>query len=364
VRELTAAGRGGVSVVEVAGRGALERVRSACPRARLEPGRIVLARIGEPDDVLDEALVVTLDPERVELHLHGSPALVREVLVRLGEARSGDPAATLEERAAELLAQAPCEAAARILLDQAEGALRAELAALVRAPPAEQDRCLDALLARSAIGAHVLRPVLVALTGPANAGKSTLFNLLVGAERALVTAEAGTTRDVLVERAHLGPYPVDLADGPGERDLATATDRVALLEQEGGRLARGLLERAALVVWLGPATGSATPPEDLPGGRAVVLASQADLVPGARRDPGRPSISALRDPAGTVATLARLHRERLGLPEQPWEPGSPLLFELEQVRAVRRARSAQGAERARLLHELLGPSGTETGHGR
>jgi tRNA U34 5-carboxymethylaminomethyl modifying GTPase MnmE/TrmE len=356
VRELTAPERGGVAVLEVRGRDALERVRALCPDASLGPGHLVLARIATQAERLDEALVVVLDPERVELHLHGNPSLVRAVAARLGP--PGPTERDLEARAARLCASAPSEAGARILLDQAEGALRRELEALCAAPPLEQDRRLDALLSRTPVVRRTLRPSLVLILGPPNAGKSTLFNALVGARRVLVSAEVGTTRDVVVERARLGAYPVDLADAPGERGEApAAVGRAVELEREGGRIARALLEAADLVLWLSPAHAPAAPPTGLPAARLAVVTSQADRLAGG---PGEgPSLAALRDPAAAADCVEGLLRARLDLPADPWVPGAPALFERESVELARRARAASGGRRRALLASLSGETAPE-----
>jgi tRNA modification GTPase len=357
VRELTAPGRGGVAVLEVRGPGALERVRNLCPDARLAPGRLVLARLGAEGARLDEALVVVLGSDRVELHLHGSPTLVRAVRAGLGASPASEEG--LEARAARLAAAAPSEAGARILLDQAEGALRRELAALRVAGPSEQERRLDALLERAAVVERTLRPALLLLLGPTNAGKSTLFNALSGSQRVLVSAELGTTRDVVVERARLGAWPVDLADAPGERLAAPpATDRGAELEREGGRIAQVLLARADLVLWLSPAHRPEPPPAWMPAERLAVVRSQADLAGDPARPAPGPSLSALREPAAAAACVEGLLRDRLGLPADPWVPGAPALFEVAQVELARRARQAAPGERADLLAALT------AGHGR
>ena len=365
-RELTASGRGGLSVVEVRGAGALERVRELCPGARLVPGTLRLARIENGLGLLDEALVVTISSEAVELHVHGSPPLVRSLLQALGAQACGGPQLlSLEERAAALLRRAPSESGARILLDQAEGALRRELEELSRAPAAEQDRRLAALLERGRVAQYVLRPASVVLLGPANAGKSTLFNALVGCERVLVGAQGGTTRDVVLERARLGPYPIDLADSPGERAEQAASGALpgTLLEAEGRRLARRLVERADLVLWLTPATAPPMPPPEFLGGRAVQMVSCADLLTAAERAAQPAAISALSDPAHAAATLADIFRARLRLPAEPWSAGAPVLFEAAQLARVRLARRASPGRRSALLSALLLPARSSSGDG-
>jgi tRNA modification GTPase len=84
----------------------------------------------------------------------------------------------------------------------------------------------------------------VAICGRPNAGKSSLFNLLLSQERALVDPEAGTTRDFLSEWVDMDGFAVNLVDTAGFRD---STDRVEL----GGQAkATEIIEKADLVLWL------------------------------------------------------------------------------------------------------------------
>lgn len=87
----------------------------------------------------------------------------------------------------------------------------------------------------------------VALVGPVNAGKSTLFNQLVGRNRALVHHSAGTTRDVLEIRCVIGGVPVILLDTAGERVTADP------VEAAGLALARELVAEADLLLVIVPA---------------------------------------------------------------------------------------------------------------
>lgn len=87
----------------------------------------------------------------------------------------------------------------------------------------------------------------VVLAGPPNAGKSTLFNALVEDEAAITAPLAGTTRDVLTRAVALGGVPFVFADTAGLRE--DASDAV---ETIGIARARAALDRADLVLWLGP----------------------------------------------------------------------------------------------------------------
>jgi tRNA modification GTPase len=87
----------------------------------------------------------------------------------------------------------------------------------------------------------------VALAGPPNAGKSTLFNALLGNEAAITAPIAGTTRDVLERPVALYGVPFTFVDMAGIRD-----DALDVVETIGITRARAELRRADLVLWLGP----------------------------------------------------------------------------------------------------------------
>lgn len=119
--------------------------------------------------------------------------------------------------------------------------------------PADFLQRIDVL--RSEISSWLTRPraeVLregyrVVIAGPPNAGKSTLFNILVQSEAAIATPIAGTTRDVLTRPVAYGGIPFLFADTAGLHD---ATDDV--VEAIGIERALEALDRADLVLWLGP----------------------------------------------------------------------------------------------------------------
>ena len=116
------------------------------------------------------------------------------------------------------------------------------------------------------------RPVRVVLVGAPNAGKSTLFNALLGHDAALVSASPGTTRDYLTAETVIGGIRVELADTAGRGEALGAIDAESQL------LGVAHADRADVVVWCMPlaelhSLGSGVPPP----GRVVRVATQADL---------------------------------------------------------------------------------------
>jgi hypothetical protein len=161
VRELTPRGSGAVSVLSITGEGALAAVR-ALAAGPIQVGIPGLARLRAGEESLDEAIVCAFSAREVELHLHGSPPLLRRVIEILGAGTSApSTAASVEELARRLLASAPCEAGARILLDQAEGAFTRELASLPARSERERAAGIEALLARWRVARRALRRSVV-----------------------------------------------------------------------------------------------------------------------------------------------------------------------------------------------------------
>ncbi|MFR1052908.1 MAG: tRNA uridine-5-carboxymethylaminomethyl(34) synthesis GTPase MnmE [Oscillospiraceae bacterium] len=101
---------------------------------------------------------------------------------------------------------------------------------------------LEALLATYRRGSMLTRGVPCAIVGKPNAGKSSLLNVLVGYERAIVTDIPGTTRDTVEERCVLGGVLLRLIDTAGIRDT---DDRV---EKMGVERSRKAMEGAGLIL--------------------------------------------------------------------------------------------------------------------
>ena len=345
VRELTPLGRGGVTVLEVSGTGALECLATIAPGLdRRSPGSLakaVLVRLAveteQGTEDLDEALVWGRGRDCLELHIHGSPVLaarIQELLLCAGATAHDDVGDGFCQRAELALASAPSEAAARMLLDQANGALERAFAQLPGMSTSERRAALDTMVQAGAVGARLVSPPRVVLAGPVNAGKSTLFNLLVGAERVVVSGEEGTTRDAVSARALLGAFAVDLVDTAGARETR---GEAAAVERSGQ--AQGMAEAAAadLVLLLEPLTKDEPQLEPaMPTGIAVVrLGTKRDLGP----DLG-PGLSCAADPVGAVEVVAAAFHRALDLPTAPWQPGAPVPFDQRSMEFVLQLRDA------------------------
>jgi len=291
----TAPGRSGVAVVRVSGPGAGAALSALTTRPLPAARTATLARLHDPADggVLDDALVLWFPAPRsftgedvVELHLHGGRAVVAaatRALAALPGLRVAEPGEftrrgfengkfdlTAAEAVADLI-DAETAAQRRQALRQMEGELGrlydrwrdrltralAHLEADIDFPdedlPGGVSDAVRPVLTGLAgeIAAHLddggrgerLREGLhIAIIGAPNAGKSSLLNALARRDAAIVSAHAGTTRDVVEVHLDLGGYPVILADTAGLRDT---TDEV---EAEGVRRARRRAEQADVKV--------------------------------------------------------------------------------------------------------------------
>ena len=198
---------------------------------------------------------------------------------------------------------------------------------------------VEHLLATAPAGERLREGALVVLAGRPNAGKSSLFNALLGSERALVTETAGTTRDAIEAHTSFLGWPVRLADTAG---LRTATDRVERLGVELSRRWLGAADLVLLCVEAGrtPGPDEAAIAADRP---TLVVRTKADL---ARSADGELAVSAL-----TGDGLDRLRRtagERLFGGRVQLADLEPALTRARHVDALQRALEALQAARPHL----------------
>ena len=344
IRELTPRGRGGVSILEIEGRGALIQLSRLAPELlgksvdSLRNATLVRLRVpcgdgGPVEEDLDEALVWQRADDCFELHLHGSPVLLERVITLLEGPQStrATPASKgqvssrfgmrFEQRAELLLASAPSDSAARTLLDQASGALMSALAQLAIIEPAARAERLQELVENGRVAARLIDVPRVVLAGPVNAGKSTLFNLLVGQERVVVSHEEGTTRDAVQARVRFGAYAVDLVDTAGARE---ATGVAAEVERDGQAQGQTEASAADVVIWLS-SNGEAPDPRNFSHALLIRLSSKAE---GGESAVDALRISSHRDPVGARELVEGAFRQALGLPRSPWKPGAPAPFDI------------------------------------
>ncbi len=286
-----------IAVVRVSGPQAgvaLEKLIGRLP----EPRKAALARVRDPanGEPIDEALALWFPGPRsetgedvAELQLHGGHAVIAGVLEALGAipgCRLAEPGEftrrafeagqldlTEVEGLGDLIA-AETAAQRRQAFRQLKGLIgdRAEAwrqrlveaLALVEARIDFSDEAdvpedlvgpalhaaqqlrgeIAAKLGDGRRGERLREGLVVAIAGPPNAGKSTLFNRLAKRDAAIVSPYAGTTRDVIEVHLDLDGYPISLLDTAGIRDSSEP------IEQEGIRRARDRAAAADIVLWV------------------------------------------------------------------------------------------------------------------
>lgn len=143
---------------------------------------------------------------------------------------------------AEALRDALAEVEARV--DFAEDVGGVEVPAHVVRAIRDGSRALDGLLAGAPWARAVREGVKVPIVGRPNAGKSSLFNALLGEERAIVTPEPGTTRDRVSETVELEGVRVTLSDTAGLRESAGAVESLGIART------REVITEAAALIWV------------------------------------------------------------------------------------------------------------------
>lgn len=196
------------------------------------------------DDVVVAETITTAGIHTIEIHCHGGAAMVVALMEQIE--RQGAVSVTWQEiaqrqghspiqiEAIDALARCRTQRTAAILLDQSNGALDAAF----RQMAATRDLSLARELRSWALlGKHLVEPWNVLLIGPPNVGKSSLLNALVGHERAIVSAEAGTTRDVIRGELSIDGWPFVISDGAGIRDSSDEIEQagISMLEREATR---------------------------------------------------------------------------------------------------------------------------------
>ena len=276
----------------------------------------------------------------------------------------------LRREAANALSKARTHQAAAILLDQFNGALRCEVEAIQTELAAQRLQSarlrLSELSCSGRQGLRITQPPQVVVAGLPNVGKSSLFNALLGYQRAIVYNEPGTTRDVLSADTAIDGWPVTLLDAAGIRAVDDP------VEASGVQLARSQLAQSDLVIWVLDACtldagGLASPLRvaqrqlaDAAGDGAhdeslLVVVNKVDLLeqtPAAASD----SIPTSAVTGAGVATLLAAIGARLT--PQSFPPGHPTPFTQRQMELLTEAQAAalqgQSDLAASMLQQLIG----------
>jgi tRNA modification GTPase len=328
----TPAGRGAIGIVRASGPEAHAIVLALLGRsAPLEPRRATFGRVcvRAGGVAIGDEVVATYFPaprsytreDVVEVSGHGSPVVLGAILEGMleGGARLARPGEFTfrayingrfdlsQAEAVGDLIEAVTPLQARVAFDQLEGSLATAIAAverrlfdLIASLEASLDfpdegyhfidphdaarevrdvgRVVRELIARAREGRVIREGARVVIAGRANVGKSSLFNRLIDAERAIVTPVPGTTRDLVSETLSVEGVPVLLVDTAGVRPTR---DEV---EAEGVRRAEAAAGGATvLLLVLDRSLPLTTDDERLlaqtAGGARIVVANKADRPP-------------------------------------------------------------------------------------
>ena len=380
----TAQGTGGVAIIRVSGDGALALAKKMFSRkGEYEPNRMYAGRI-DCETLSDYGMCVYFKAphsftgeDTVEFHCHGGVEIARAVLKRTHDLGARPAEAGEFTRRAFLngkLSLSAAEGLGEMISARSEAQVKAgyllygekltqegkRLQSLLKECLAEVDADVDypeedlsavtgekvdgrlavvegglsALLKQYRAGKRIREGVNVVLCGKPNAGKSSLLNALLGYDRAIVSSEAGTTRDCVEGSLELHGVLFLLTDTAGLREGEGA------IEREGIRRARAAMERADVVVWVREDDEQPELPE---GAALIVVASKSDL--GEKRE-ADVSVSAVTGEG--IEELKELIFER-GFGK---ENDGVFLMEERHYRAVGEAKEAVAAARRAIAEGL------------
>ena len=420
----TPPGRGGIGVLRLSGDRAIS-IASAAVRFRKTPLETQRATLGELLDLqsgraLDEVVATCFrkphsytTEDVVEISCHGSPVILRflvERCIALG-ARMAEPGEFTERaflngridltqaEAIRDLIESRTLYQARVAAQQMQGSVSArvkphkqfllEFIARLEAGIdfAEDDVAvmggeeisarlgairadLEQLVAHYEYGRIVREGLSLAIVGRPNAGKSNLFNRLLNAERAIVTATPGTTRDLVAESASVDGIPLRLVDTAGIREAAEEAERIGvertwqaiadsdlrLLVADGSE--KWSAEDARLLEKIRPlgALLIALNKSDLPA--RISLGAIEEMVSG-EASTAAPPVSVIATSALSGAGVEALRNAILKLAAPEGGPGAEgeFITNLRHHQLLKQSlqaiEKAQAAASARVHHELL-----------
>jgi tRNA modification GTPase len=302
----TGKGTGAIATIELFGESAPTVIKKIFIPAsgkppNLETGKILLGRLTEGSETIDQVTIGCEAKNHFAIHCHGNPIIVEMIMESLQ--RRGVELTTAEQLLAKTLAaQNNLNAIAiearltvptartldgtKIVLNQIDAGL---------SPQADQwPRDIDALsleqitadAARIIHDSETARLTIfgctAAIVGPPNSGKSTLLNYLAGKQKAIVTDIKGTTRDWVSARCKIGRLSAELIDTAGLDQALTAAD--STVEQVARHKTIEILDTADLILLVldtGETAHQLSPRllDKIAGKRILTLLNKSDLPP-------------------------------------------------------------------------------------
>ena len=276
----TASAPAALGIVRVSGPESAAILKKLTHRDLLPSRRVLAGVVFDPitNEPLDEALFfycagprTATGDDTAEIHGHGGPLVMARLLgaVLAAGARPAEPGEftyrafangridLTQAEAVMGLIGARSIRAARVALEQMTGSLGevvssqfAELSSIAAHVEAGLDfpdedlplalvetllrrlnrliEALEQLVSSFALGTKLTEGAKIAIVGPPNAGKSSLFNRFLNAERAIVDRDPGTTRDVVESHGEIAGVPVIFADTAGLRETGSRVERVGI----------------------------------------------------------------------------------------------------------------------------------------
>ena len=389
----TPAGSGGVGIIRISGKQTAEilcQVFSQGEKAVNQPRQMVYGEIGPKENPLDDGFGVYFaapfsytGENSAELHCHGSWVLLTQVLeavlahgarmalpgeftlraflqgkIDLSQAESVQELIDARTPAACALARERLHGALKTPVEEMEQSLLSLLAAITVAVDFPEDadaptassllaqvdtliRQMKTILAQADTGILYGEGVNLVLAGPVNAGKSSLLNALLQQERAIVTQEPGTTRDVIQAGLNLDGLPVQISDTAGLRQTENQVEALGI-EKSRSALAEAALQLVVLDLSspdaLGDLANLALPPL-APGQKRAYAWNKLDLCPTLPELPwptdGPSFMVSARTGAGLLSLVQGLKTLLLG--ETQTSPAAGAVGNLRQKEALQAA---------------------------
>jgi tRNA modification GTPase len=253
---MTGKGTGAIATIQICGesaKGIVEKIFR--PAAELQTGKIHIGKIADNSKTIDQITIGCISPDTFVINCHGNPLIVEQIcqlLQREGVelvtaeqllARTDTSGDTIAMEAKLALPKIKTIEGTQIILNQTNSGLTAvakkwlisvqrsadsgqkELNAELYKLLADQAR---KIIETSQIAKLIMYGCKMVLAGPPNTGKSTLLNVLVGREKAIVTNIRGTTRDWVSAECKIGTMAVELIDTAGlDETILNDTDKAA-----------------------------------------------------------------------------------------------------------------------------------------